>query len=269
MASTERMTENDFRLATWNIASNKELEAVVSTIADLNIDVCALQEVSLDPDADLPPVLNRAKPIFRDYNLHYSSTLSPVELGGGRPEYYGLGVVSKHPLRHVLSFQLGPRSTAPLGDAEQEPRILQVAMPLTGPPIIFANTHLAATQDLSLSETRRSQVTRIVNILRPLVGPVPIILGGDFNTIPSSADLAGLRAVLPYTYEGSEATYVADVDRATIDFFCSSVPLDIAIQVAPVNDLSDHNIVVATLRGWTRGRQLNASGDAEKARNSA
>jgi endonuclease/exonuclease/phosphatase family metal-dependent hydrolase len=251
MASTAEMSENDFRLAIWNIASNKNLEAVMSTIADLNIDVCALQEVSLDPDVDLPAIFDRAKPIFRDYYFHYSSALSPAEFGGGRPEYYGLGIVSKQPLRHVLSFQLGPRSTAPLGDAEQEPRILQVAMPLTGPPIIFANTHLAATQDLSLSETRRSQVTRIVNILRPLVGPVPVILGGDFNTIPSSADLAGLRAVLPYTYEGSEATYVADVDYPTIDFFCSSVSLDIATLVAPVNDLSDHNIVIATLRSWT------------------
>jgi endonuclease/exonuclease/phosphatase family metal-dependent hydrolase len=251
-AESHRVRHKGLRLATWNIASSKNFDAVIATIASLDIDVCALQELSLDPSADFATVVDGTGSVFRDYYLHYSSALSPTELGGGRPEYYGLGIVSKYPLRCALSFRLSHKRVGPIDDAESEPRILQVVMPEIRPPLIFANTHLAATAHLSPSATRRSQAMGIAGVLRPLVESIPVILGGDFNAIASSEDLADLRVVLPYVHTGSEATYVGDGDHATIDFFWSSAPLGLDLSVAGAAGLSDHKIVTATLRGWSR-----------------
>jgi endonuclease/exonuclease/phosphatase (EEP) superfamily protein YafD len=229
------MNNNDLRLATWNIAANKDIHAVMSRIAGLNIDICGFQEISLDPAADLSAVFNHS--MFRDYYLHYA------------PE---LGIMSKYPLRRAMSFELGARGPGPIGDPETGVRMLQVAMLQIGRPLTFANTHLAATAGLRPSATRRSQASVIADILRPLAGPGPLILCGDFNVIPSSNDLAALRTVLPHVHAGQEATYVGGEDHSAIDFFWSSVPLNLEISVAPADGLSDHNIVVATIRGWTQ-----------------
>ena len=76
-----------------------------------------------------------------------------------------------------------------------------------------------------------------------------MILCGDFNTEPSSSDLAEIREALPYFYSSLERTYSEDHGRPPIDFFCSSVALEVNISVFPADGLSDHNIVVATFNG--------------------
>jgi endonuclease/exonuclease/phosphatase (EEP) superfamily protein YafD len=115
--------------------------------------------------------------------------------------------------------------------------------------LFIGNTHLASTANWSLSAIRRSQAGKIAKMLRPLARRGPLILCGDFNTEPSSSDLADIREALPYFYSSQERTYLEDHGRPPIDFFCSSVALDVNISVCPADGLSDHNIVVATLNG--------------------
>jgi hypothetical protein len=79
-----------------------------------------------------------------------------------------------------------------------------------------------------------------------------LILGGDFNVIPSSGDLAALRTALPHIHAGQEATYMGDDGYGVIDFFCSSVPLNVEISVSAADGLSDHNIAVASIRDWAK-----------------
>jgi endonuclease/exonuclease/phosphatase (EEP) superfamily protein YafD len=76
-----------------------------------------------------------------------------------------------------------------------------------------------------------------------------LILSGDFNTEPSSSDLADIREALPYFYSSRERTYLEDHGRPPIDFFCSSVAIDVNVSVCLADGLSDHNIVVATFNG--------------------
>jgi endonuclease/exonuclease/phosphatase (EEP) superfamily protein YafD len=74
-------------------------------------------------------------------------------------------------------------------------------------------------------------------------------LCGDFNAGPSSSDLDEIREALPYFHSSTERTYHEDHGRPPIDFFCSSVALDVSISVFAADDLSDHRIVVATFDG--------------------
>jgi endonuclease/exonuclease/phosphatase family metal-dependent hydrolase len=236
------------RIATWNIASNKNYDAIAAKMAELDIDMCAMQEVSLDPAIDLPAIFGHGQG-NTGYCWYFTPALVPEELGGGNYEYYGLAMVSRIPLSRMAAFQLGPRPTGSVVNAENEPRILQVAaLPLEA-PVFIGNTHLAATGDWSASAVRRSQAGKIASILRPLATRGPLILCGDFNVGPSSSDLAEIREVLPYFHSSHEPTFVRDHDRAPIDFFCSSVASEATVSICPADGLSDHNIVVASIAG--------------------
>ena len=241
------MRGNTFRIATWNIASNKNFDAISSRIAELNIDICALQEVSFDPTADLPALFGHLARNATEYDWHFMPALTPEQLGGGKFEYYGLGLLSRIPLHRTAAFQLEPKNIGPIVNVENEPRILQIATLKSEQPILIANTHLAATYDWSMSAVRRLQAADIANMLRLCAKNETLILCGDFNAAPSSSDLAKLKEVLPHVYSSKESTYVKEPARPPIDFYFSSAPLDVDISVHPSDGLSDHNIVVATL----------------------
>ena len=243
------MSKKSLRIATWNIGSNKNYDAIAAKIAQLDIDICAVQEVSLDPAVDLPVIFGRGQGSTSGYCWYFTPALAPEELGGGKYEYYGLAIISRIPLSRMAAFQLGPGNTGTAVNAENEPRILQLATPLLEGPVFIGNTHLAATADWSLSAVRRSQAGKIASILRPLATRGPLILCGDFNAQPSSSDLAEIREALPYFYSSNRGTYGGEGGRAPIDFFCSSVALEVNISVFSAGELSDHNIVVATFDG--------------------
>jgi len=246
------VSKKSLRIATWNIASNKDYDAIAAKIAQLDVDLCAVQEVSLDPAVDLPTMFGHGLGNASGYHWYFTPALVPEELGGGKYAYYGLAMVSRIPLYRMAAFQLGPQHTGSVVDAENEPRILQVgALPVEG-PIFIGNTHLASTGDWSVSAVRRSQAGKIASILRPLATRGPLILCGDFNAEPSSSDLAEIREALPCFYSSKEGTYVEEPSRPPIDFFCSSVALEVDIFVCPAGGLSDHNIVVANLTGIGR-----------------
>jgi endonuclease/exonuclease/phosphatase family metal-dependent hydrolase len=243
------VSKKSLRIATWNIASNKNYDAIAGKLAQLNIDICAVQEVSLDPAVDLPVIFERGQGNPSGYFGYFTPALVPEELGGGKYEYYGLAILSRMPLSRMAAFQLGPRHTGAVVDAENEPRILQLATPLLEETVFIGNTHLASTPDWAGSAVRRSQAGKIAGMLRPLATRGPLILCGDFNAEPSSGDLSELREALPYFYSSHERTYAEDHGRPPIDFFCSSVALEVNISVYAADGLSDHSIVVATING--------------------
>jgi exonuclease III len=231
------------RIATWNLASTKSFHAVVARVSSLDIDICALQEVSIDPAVDMLSIAGGAG----GYCWQFAAALMPEELGGGRPEYYGLGILSRAPLSRAFSFPLGPKNVAGRADIEHEARVLQVVVPQLERPITIGNTHLAATNDVSPSAVRRLQAKQISEILRAPAKSGELVLCGDFNVVPTSGDLTELREILPYVHSSPDATYVGEGKHATIDFFCASTPVAAEISVFSANGLSDHNIVVATL----------------------
>ena len=194
------MSKKSLRIATWNIASNKNYDAVAAKLAQLDIDIGALQEVSLDPAVDLPVLFDRGQGNTSGYFGYFTPALVPEELGGGKYEYYGLAILSRIPLSQMAAFQLGPGHTGSVVNAENEPRILQVAALPLEEPVLIGNTHLASTADWSVSAVRRSQAGKIAGMLRPLATRGPLILCGDFNAGPSSSDLVELREALPYFY---------------------------------------------------------------------
>jgi endonuclease/exonuclease/phosphatase family metal-dependent hydrolase len=236
------------RIATWNIASNRNWDAIVARLAALEADLCVLQEVTLDCGAALPAILGR-RASLAGYDWHFAPALASPGRAPLAP--FGLAVLSRFPLARTAAFPLGPEDPGPVLDAEHEPRLLQLASLPSPRPLIVGNTHLAATDDWSLSPVRRAQAGRIADIVRPLTQLATVVVCGDFNTGPASSDLAELRAVLPHVHAGREATFVGEPARPPIDFFCASAPLRAHISVHPPDGLSDHQLVVASLPGFS------------------
>ncbi len=228
-------------IATWNIGSSRDFGAIAARVAALNIDICALQEVSLDPAAGLASMFDGGK--GGAYGWHFAPARSSDT---GPAAGFGLGFLSRVPLRRSASLALGPRPGHATADSEHENRILQIVVPDVRRPILLGNTHLAATDDWSLSAVRRAQARAIADIFRPSAAQAAVILGGDFNIGPSSSDLAELRDVLPFVHCSSGATFIGEPDRPPIDFFLSSQPVAMGVTVHSSQGLSDHDIVVAS-----------------------
>lgn len=247
------MSRKNLRIATWNIASNKDYDAVAAKLAELDVDVCALQEVALDPAVGLPVLFGRGQGNASGYCWYFAPALVPAEVYHGKGEYFGLAIASRTPLSRTAAFQLGPPGTGSVVQVENEPRILQVAALPLERTVFIGNTHLATAGDWELSAVRRSQAGKIAGMLRPLAAQGALILCGDFNAEPSSSDLAEIRHALPHVYSSDRGTYADEYGRAPIDFFWSSVALDVNISVFPPDGLSDHSIVVATLNDIASG----------------
>ncbi|MDP1584867.1 MAG: endonuclease/exonuclease/phosphatase family protein [Bradyrhizobium sp.] len=241
------MSRKPLRIATWNIASNRNYDAVAAKLAELDIDLCALQEVALDPAIGLPVLFGGGEGSASGYCWYFAPALLPGEVCCGTGQYFGLAIASRIPLSRTAMFQLGPPGTGSVVHVENEPRILQVAALPLQRPVFIGNTHLATAGDWELSAMRRSQAGKIAGMLQPLARQGPMILCGDFNTGPSSSDLVAIREALPHCYASDRGTFGEEYGRPPIDFFCSSVALDANISVFPSDGLSDHSIVVATL----------------------
>jgi endonuclease/exonuclease/phosphatase family metal-dependent hydrolase len=237
------------RIATWNIASNRDYDAVAARIAELDIDICAMQEVAVDPAVGLPVLFGRGQKNTSAYCWYFAPALVPAEVYHGTGQYFGLAIASRIPLSRTAAFQLGPPGTGSVVHVENEPRILQVAALALERPVFIGNTHLATAGDWELSAMRRSQAEKIAAMLPPLATQGPLILCGDFNAGPWSSDLVAIRQALPYFHASDRGTFGEEYDRPPIDFFCSSVALDVNVAVFPSGGLSDHSIVVATVSG--------------------
>lgn len=226
---------------------------MAAKLTELDINVCALQEVALDLAVGLPVLFGHGQGSASGYCWYFAPALVPEEVCHGTGQYFGLAIASRKPLSRTATFQLGPPGTGSVVHVENEPRILQVAALPLPRPLFIGNTHLATAGDWELSAMRRSQAERIAGMLRPLAAQGPVILCGDFNAGPSSSDLVAIREALPCVYSSDRGTFADEVGRPPIDFFCSSVALNVNISVFPPDGLSDHSIVVATLDGIGSG----------------
>lgn len=106
----------------------------------------------------------------------FSSFAKAIPYRGG---WYGVGILSKHPIKSTDSFLL------PFPEGSKEQRVLQVATVELSPSqdILVANTHL----DYPTSEVRQAQVKFINGKLSEY--DLPKLLFGDLNAEPSSPEI--------------------------------------------------------------------------------
>lgn len=154
------------RIASYNIKTlngGTSLHEVKEDLATLQADVVALQEV--DRNAFRSNNVDMVKEITKDTPYTYSYYFPSMWLIDG---YYGLGIISKYPIKEVASQQLPTQLL-------EEPRILTKSIiALPDRDINVYNTHLSFRN----REDRKRQIVFIENN----VEIENSILMGDFNT---------------------------------------------------------------------------------------
>lgn len=168
------------KVMTYNIRFGElaSLEELASHIKSFNPDFVALQEIDCKTDRG-----ERAPhQIGRDYisELAYFTKMfgvygKTIDYKGG---YYGIGILSRYPYIDTKKTFL------PWPDKAHERRaLLECLFEIGEDTICFASTHL----DYQLPKTREAQtafITEHFNDYR-----YPVVLGGDFNTAPSSKEI--------------------------------------------------------------------------------
>ena len=168
------------KVMTYNIRFGElaSLEELASHIKSFNPDFVALQEIDCKTDRG-----ERAPhQIGRDYisELAYFTKMfgvygKTIDYKGG---YYGIGILSRYPyIDTKKTFLPWPNK------AHERRALLEGLFEIGEDTICFASTHL----DYQLPKTREAQtafITEHFNDYR-----YPVVLGGDFNTAPSSKEI--------------------------------------------------------------------------------
>jgi endonuclease/exonuclease/phosphatase family metal-dependent hydrolase len=225
-------------------------ERIAEVIASADPDIVALQELDIKRPrtrgVDQATVIANALGM----TLHFHAAVRVME------EMYGDAILTSHPCRLVKTGHLPGKSLIP----KRDPRgALWSAVKLGGEEVQIVNTHLGVTQ-----HERERQVDA-------LLGPDwlshtdcrdPVILAGDFNSVPQGRTYRLLAAKLGATHrvipvERGFPTFPSRLPLLGIDHVFASQSVEIlaadVVRTPLARLASDHLPLVVDFRLATRG----------------
>jgi len=225
------------RVMTYNIqyGNGASLEEIAALIREQNPDFVALQEVDCKTRREYVSARQHGRDFITE--LGQLTGMFPlygktIPLTGG---FYGIGILSSRPCIRTEKTML------PKADGNEEARALLLAEVELGDTdtIIFACTHI----DFTTPQTRMQQCRTVAERLS--AERYPVIVGGDFNSLPGSPEIGTFGSWAKLCPAGP--THPADAPRMQIDYLwgypASAWKLQRS-QILPVT-LSDHRPIVS------------------------
>ena len=206
------------------------LDGLAAAIDSWDSDLVLLQEVSRNRGrvrrADEPTTFG----VSLDMSVAYGVNMHPPD--GGE---FGVLTLSRYPIVSSTNTLL------PTAPGAQQRGLLRTVVDVEGTHVAVYNTHL---QDGYFS-LRLRQMRAISAVLAR--EELPMILGGDLNTVPGSPVITMTRPLLSDSFgqvgAGEGATIPATRPRIRIDYLLHSAPLvALRSQVMPLT-VSDHRAV--------------------------
>ena len=227
-------------MATYNIKhgrgmdSSLNLERTLATLASLDADIIALQEV--DDQARRSGGVDQASWLAERLGMH-AAFGAFMDFQGGR---YGLAILSRQPIQSQTSWRL------PEGN---EPRVALATRieTETGEVITAVAVHFDWVKDDGFRYAQALETLRLIQTL-----DTPWIAFGDFNDVPESRTMNAFRQVGRDATKprDSAATFPADQPRIEIDYIMTGPPSawePTSAWVIPESVASDHRPVVTDL----------------------
>ena len=214
-----------------------DLGRIAKLITDARADLVGLQEVDRGCERtqkrDLPAELAQltGMRVAFEKNIPYQ---------GGE---YGNAVLTRFPIKSVKNTHYKM-----LRPGEQR-GVLQLVLDVHGRDVLFMNTHIDYRPDDSERVLNAGELKQIV----AAAGAMPVILVGDFNTIPGSRTHTLVKEFLTDTWEavgrGDGFTFPVRTPAKRIDHVFISRPSiePLSMQVLR-SEASDHLPVIAELR---------------------
>jgi endonuclease/exonuclease/phosphatase family metal-dependent hydrolase len=210
-----------------------DLERAARVIRELDPDVVALQEI--DSAVERTSRVDQTARLGELTGMH-SVFGAFFDYQGGR---YGMALLSKFPIKSYANHWL-PEGTEP-----RTGLAARIQLADSGQEIIVVGIHLYRTP-----EQRYAQAGGLVDIYRDET--TPVILAGDFNSLPDSDVLALLKQYWHVPDKGADRlTYPSDVPEREIDYIMYRPAdrfevLDLRVIHEPL--VSDHRPVLIDLR---------------------
>lgn len=182
-------------VASWNIWVHglRDHTGMARVIGENEIDIIGLQEAGVYFDKNNGE--NIAEKIAGE--LGFNCVFYPAF--DGRPKkswIIGNAIISRYPITASESRQLNPPGVKYDGTALTEPRILAYSKIRLdkNKSLNFLTTHLQFSVRHETTDLRLAQVENILSTIKKLGSPV--VLTGDFNTVPGSPEIKKLENFL-------------------------------------------------------------------------
>ena len=249
-ASSPVPAHSAIRVVSYNIHAGKDasqrpnLERVAAVLDSLDADIALLQEV--DRGTERSGNVDQVAELERLTGMHGAFGKS-LDFQGGD---YGIAALSRWPIERTEVVPLPTDPPVDRGGGVFEPRValhLVVSTP-TG-PLHVIGTHLGAE---GVSTFRDQEARDLLAHVRARVAPdAPVIIGGDFNSLPNSGVHAGFSQHFRDTWEecgdGEGHTFPADSAVRRIDYIFVRGLRCTAAKV-PETLASDHRPLVVVLQ---------------------
>ncbi|RYF88582.1 MAG: endonuclease/exonuclease/phosphatase, partial [Chitinophagaceae bacterium] len=207
-ASTENITVMSYNVHHCNPPAKPgvlDIDAIAAVINETKPDLVGLQEIDVNTERS-GSTINQAEELAKKTGMYFHFGKA-IDFGGGG---YGVAILSRYPISEARVYPL-----TSIKDRKGEPRVLLTAMIKlpSGKEIRFANTHLDSEKN---SENRLAQ-TKDINVIASK-DMLPVIITGDFNAYPGSAEIKLMDEVFKRTCNECGPTIPADKSTKSIDF---------------------------------------------------
>ncbi len=177
------------KVASWNIWQSKHVEEVGEKLLELQPDIIGLQEVIESNGVNAGAVI--AKRLgYRHFfckSVDATKRVPPINLGNSILSKYELRTSSCHFLSTAAEYINSP---------ETEPRTAQmVTLSYEGKELNVVNLHLGFSPNLTFTPIQKIQLERLL----PLLAKSPLLVMGDFNSLPQSEVVLTLEKHLKNT----------------------------------------------------------------------
>ena len=217
-----------------------DLDAIAQVINNQSPDLVAVQEV--DVNTKRSGKIDQAQLLAKKTGMNYFFAKA-IDYQGGD---YGVLILSKYPIQSSKKHQLPT-----LAETKGEPRVLAtsvVKLP-NNKTVLFACTHLDAQKN---NTNRHLQMAAINDILKN--EKIPVVIGGDFNDVPSSVTISKLDSEFTRTCTKlCGFTIPATLPTKTIDYLAFKPKNEFVVEKHTVlfgkteRYASDHLPVLAVL----------------------
>ena len=231
-----------FRIMSYNIHHGEGLDGkldlarIAAVIKEARADVVALQEVDRGVERTQKRDLPAELAALTGMAVRFEKNIAHQ---GGE---YGNAVLSRFPIKHARNTHL--KSFA---NGEQR-GVLQVTIDVGGREVVVMNTHLDARRDPVEREHSATELKALV----AAAGATPVVLLGDFNTVPDSKAARTVAEALTDTWTavGQGPGFTIPVRKPTrrIDFiWITPASLKPRSMTVLSSEASDHLPIVAEL----------------------
>lgn len=237
-------------VVSYNIHAGKDasqrpnLERVAAVLDSLDADIVLLQEV--DRGTERSGHVDQVAELERLTGMHGAFGKS-LDFQGGD---YGIAALSRWPIDSAHVVPLPTEPPADRGGGMYEPRVaLHIAVATPAGTLQVIGTHLGAE---GVSTFRDQEAHDLLEHVRSTVAPdAPLIIGGDFNSVPTSDIHARFAQHFRDTWEecgsGEGHTFPADSAVRRIDYiFVRGLRCDAAR--VPETLASDHRPLSVSLQ---------------------